>query len=457
MQDESIRITRDELYTPEVERELELARRVRERQPLPPAADSPWRRLLHNSLFHLTVAGFLGAFLSWVILEPYLHDFSAVSGEVTLVNPEPFGVGVPGSVSLTVGKHEVLLIPGVTRAEAGAGGEPAFGSPEAVKSGMCVESVGSFRDSTTLIALAVRPAPAGTPATMAGGLDDRMNPAAFFLFPLTASLVALCLFLAEGLSSRNWRRTIVRSLTGTGLAVVFSFLSFLPAGAIMITAEKIMDAQATGQPFITVHDLSLTAFAGFVSCRSAAWLCVALAMGLGMNLVRSTRTQLKNTVLGGLMGGALGGAFFDPVSRFLQGTSLFQGADLSRAVGLAAVGLSIGFFVALSERLTREAWVKVRTGPLAGKSFVLYRTPTLIGSSPKADIYLFKDAGIAPEHAALHRVGDAWELEDLGSPGGTTASGRSVRRLRLRSGEQLCIGSTVLEFEERLKILPENQ
>ncbi|MBP7868266.1 MAG: FHA domain-containing protein [Acidobacteria bacterium] len=457
MQDEPIRITREDLYTAEVERDLELSRRLRERQVLPPVADSGWRRLIHDSLFHLTLAGLLGAFLSWMILEPYLHDFSGVSGEVTLVNPEPFGVGVPGSLSLTVGKHEVLLIPGITRSEAGADGEPALEGPEAFKSGMFVESVGSFRDPTTLIALAVRPAPAGTPTTVAGGLDDRKNAAGFLLFPLTASLVALCLFMAEGLSSRNWRRTIVRSLTGTGLAVVFSLLSFIPAGAIMLIGEQIMETQTAGRTFITVHDLSLPAFAGFVSCRSAAWLCVALAMGLGMNLVRSTRTQLKNTVLGGMMGGALGGAFFDPVSRFLQGGSLFQGADLSRAVGLAAVGLSIGFFVALSERLTREAWVKVRTGPLAGKSFVLYRTPILVGSSPKADIYLFKDAGIAPEHAALHRVGDAWELEDLGSPGGTTASGRPVRRWRLRSGEQLCVGSTVLEFEERLRKAPENQ
>jgi pSer/pThr/pTyr-binding forkhead associated (FHA) protein len=118
-------------------------------------------------------------------------------------------------------------------------------------------------------------------------------------------------------------------------------------------------------------------------------------------------------------------------------------------VGVMAIGVSIGVFLALLERLTREAWVRVRTGPLAGKSFVLYRTPTVVGSSPSSDIYLFKDAAIDAHHASIHRVGDAFEIEDRGSREGTTVGGQKVRRRRLRSGDAIGIGGTVLEFEER--------
>ena len=118
---------------------------------------------------------------------------------------------------------------------------------------------------------------------------------------------------------------------------------------------------------------------------------------------------------------------------------------------MMAVGLCIGLFVALIERLARVAWVKVRTGPLAGKAFVLYKTPTTVGSSADCDIYLFKDAEIDPEHVRLHRVGSHFELEDMGSRAGTLIDNRNVRRRRLVSGDQITIGNTVLEFEERAK------
>jgi hypothetical protein len=172
-----------------------------------------------------------------------------------------------------------------------------------------------------------------------------------------------------------------------------------------------------------------------------------------MNLVRSTRTQLRNSVIGGALGGALGGLFFDPIDRFF-GSSMFAGSGTSRLVGLLAVGLSIGILVALVERLARDAWLRVRTGPLAGKSFILYKTPTIIGNSPQSDVYLYKDAEIDPSHASIHRVGTSYEIEDMGTRMGTSVGGNKVRRRRLMSGDQIVIGSTILDFEERQKRTP---
>ena len=107
--------------------------------------------------------------------------------------------------------------------------------------------------------------------------------------------------------------------------------------------------------------------------------------------------------------------------------------------------------MALVDQLAREAWLRVRTGPLAGKSFVLYKTPTTVGSSPSADVYLFKDAAIDPDHIAIHRVGNRYEIEDLGTRSGTQVGGQAIRRQRLNSGDQITLGATVLEFEERAK------
>jgi hypothetical protein len=170
-----------------------------------------------------------------------------------------------------------------------------------------------------------------------------------------------------------------------------------------------------------------------------------------MNLARSTKAQLRNCVVGGALGGAVGGAFFDPINRFASGASAFTGAGASRLVGMMAVGVCVGVFVSLVERLAREAWVRVRTGPLAGKSFILYKTRTLLGSVPQADIYLFKDAELEATHAAIHRAGNVYEIEDLSARAGVLIAGRRFARRRLTSGDQVVLGSTVLEFEERTK------
>ena len=172
-------------------------------------------------------------------------------------------------------------------------------------------------------------------------------------------------------------------------------------------------------------------------------------MGLGMNLARATRAPLRNSVVGGALGGAFGGLFFDPIDRFFM-TSVFSGGGSSRLVGLLAVGLSIGIFVALVERLARDAWLRVRTGPLAGKSFILYKTPTILGSAPQSDVYLYKDADIDGSHVAIHRVGSTYEIEDLGSRTGTTVAAGGAPA-PVVSGDQIVVGSTILDFEERQK------
>ena len=86
------------------------------------------------------------------------------------------------------------------------------------------------------------------------------------------------------------------------------------------------------------------------------------------------------------------------------------------------------------------------TGPLAGKQFVLHRNPTVIGSSPKADIYLFKDEAIEPSHALIHNRGGRFEIEDQNTPDGTYVNSIPVKRQILKSGDQIVIGKMLLEF-----------
>ncbi|HET7501238.1 MAG TPA: hypothetical protein VFK02_09560, partial [Kofleriaceae bacterium] len=377
MSEEQIRIGREELFDPAVDKALARERQGRERIIADTPPVSPVRRLLFNSMFYLPLAAVLAAFVAWRVLDPRMVDTPTVSGEIMLVNTDPFD-GHDGVVALTVGSNEILVNTSRVVLEPGAHGEPRFASADALKVGDRIEVTG-IEDGRRLMAIAIRPTDSAEPR------GEVVKPAWPFrvLFPFTAMLIALGLLLAEGLTTRNWIRMIERSLLGSFLAALFAVLAFFPAGAIWQISDAVLNAEVRSHPdllFVTVKEISGVSFILFIACRSAAWACIGAATGLGMNLVRSTRTQLRNSVIGGALGGALGGLFFDPIDRFF-GSSLFTGSGTSRMVGLLAVGLSIGLFVALVERLARDAWLRVRTGPLAGKSFILYKTPTIIGNT----------------------------------------------------------------------------
>ena len=138
---------------------------------------------------------------------------------------------------------------------------------------------------------------------------------------------------------------------------------------------------------------------------------------------------------------------FDPISLVLV-TADGQ-ATYSRAVGFLTIGCLVGLFVGLVEGWTKTAWLLMRKGPLAGKQFILFKDVTVLGSSPKADIYLFKDDAIEPRHALISNRGGRFEIEDCNTPDGTYVNGIPVTRHVLQPGDQIVLGKTVLEFSIR--------
>ena len=79
----------------------------------------------------------------------------------------------------------------------------------------------------------------------------------------------------------------------------------------------------------------------------------------------------------------------------------------------------------------------------------LYKNPTVLGSSPKCEIYLFKDEAIEPKHAAIHTYGTRYEIEDMDTPAGTFVNGMRITRQPLKNGDRIYLGETVLDFSER--------
>ena len=281
-------------------------------------------------------------------------------------------------------------------------------------------------------------------------LDDASESHGAFLlvFPMMAGLIVLFVLLADAIASRRFISNIGRWAGSIGFTLLFSVLSFVPIG-LVFQGFKVLPSP----PDITqAYDITLWPapfFIGFTIIRSLGWAIFGAALGFGMNVIKSTKAQRRASVMGGTVGGVLGGLLFDPINRFLI-PSVEQG-DVMRLVGFCVVGLCVGIFVALSERLGRDGWIRVLTGPLRGKAFILYHNPTVIGASPTANIYLFKDPKIAPEHVALQRVGNGYELIQSRGDAPVSVNNLPVHRRRLVSGDQIIVGDTILLFEERAK------
>ena len=97
---DKLTIERDELFGDDIDRALATRRAALGSSAPPPPPISKFRRVLYSNLFYFPAAAFLGALLSWLILEPDLQDMPVVAGQVDLVNEEPFNA--EGYTSFTI-------------------------------------------------------------------------------------------------------------------------------------------------------------------------------------------------------------------------------------------------------------------------------------------------------------------------------------------------------------------
>jgi hypothetical protein len=272
--------------------------------------------------------------------------------------------------------------------------------------------------------------------------EDAFSVVELLIFPVVAASIGLFLGASEGIICRNFGRAVKCGAVGTGVGFVGGLLAVIPTEIIFQLMTSIAvglesDPQPDGMP----TGLALLVF---MMGRAMAWSIAAIPAGMGQGIALGERKVILNGVVGAMLGGLVGGLLFDPIYMLL--TSDADEATLSRAVGFASIGLFVGLFVGLVEGWTKTAWLLMQKGPLAGKQFILYRDTTVLGSSPKADVYLFKDDAIEPRHATITNRAGRFEIEDCGTPDGTYVNGIPVTHARLNDGDQIVLGKTVLEF-----------
>jgi hypothetical protein len=173
------------------------------------------------------------------------------------------------------------------------------------------------------------------------------------------------------------------------------------------------------------------------------WGVLGLFLTIGTGLVMRSLKKFAIGLAGGLVGGLIGGAIYDPIVHYSDKP------ELGKLVALIAIGVIAGVATGLIEHAAKSGWVRVITGLIAGKQFILYRNPTFIGSGPDCQIYLFKDDKVGRRHAAIHLIPGGFELEDLPLGAPTIVNGRPTKRARLRHGDRIAIGATTFLFQEK--------
>lgn len=87
----------------------------------------------------------------------------------------------------------------------------------------------------------------------------------------------------------------------------------------------------------------------------------------------------------------------------------------------------------------------IKTGEKKGKSYPIGDKVVLIGRDSSSTITL-PDKKVSRRHASISPRGAEFLIEDLGSVNGTMVNNRPVRRQTLTPGDEIRIGSTLLEF-----------
>lgn len=247
-------------------------------------------------------------------------------------------------------------------------------------------------------------------------------------FGVIGLALSLALAIADSVVSRNWRGVLTNSSLGMLLG--------LGGGvAVGLFINRFYNWLGGG---VDTSDLTKQVIA-----RSIGWAVLGLFLAIAPGILLRSWKRLGIGLAGGFLGGLVGGLLFDAIAQ------VTSSVVLSRFVAIVSIGLVTGAATGLLESVAKTGWLRIVAGLIAGKQFILYRNPTIIGSSPQCEIYLFKDPQISPRHAALHIVRGGFELEDLQSATGTFVNDRLVSRCRLHAGDRIRIGQTTCQFEQK--------
>jgi hypothetical protein len=453
----SIQITHDEAMSSHVDDLLQRQRGLRGESPL---ARDHGRRWYYQNWFVLMIVGGAAAFGAWALLEPFFDDYQYIQGTIDNINPNDvpgqialggnqfFEIRLPIRGSLSLKGQEIWIYDELLEVHPDGSMTPLDPGELRVgqQLGLYVQYEAVGPNGVAIAVYAVRDPQPQSPERAAmslGQLESRTTAAAMLLFAVVGGLIGLALGAADGIVCRLLRRALLAGGIGLLVGFIGGFVSGIIANLAYAPLNQLAMEQAEG-----ISDLSPFGFAVQMTGRGLAWMLAGMAMGLGQGIALRSKRLILYGFLGGIVGGLLGGLLFDPIDLLLLGGDRVS-AHWSRMIGITVVGMGVGAMIGIVELLARDAWLRMAEGPLAGKEFLVFKDTMQVGSSPRADIYLFNDPEVAGFHATIRSVGDHYEIENTSKEFPAEVNGRRFQHTRLRHGDRITIGGTVFVYQQR--------
>jgi hypothetical protein len=175
--------------------------------------------------------------------------------------------------------------------------------------------------------------------------------------------------------------------------------------------------------------------------RAIGWGVLGVFVGASEGVRAMSSKKITVGVLGGLLGGLAGGAVLE-YSRLL-----FPSLALSRLLGLVVLGLAIGFFYGLIEQGLSSGVMRILTGELKGKEFLINQGRMRIGRSKRNEIALPSYQDLADFQAQVRVKKGETYLVNLESKLAVLVNEEKIQEHKLKLGDVIKIGSAKIFYK----------
>ena len=257
-------------------------------------------------------------------------------------------------------------------------------------------------------------------------------PGGYLLLSVTEGAVlglffGFCFGTAEGILLSDRRRGIHGGLSGAAVGCGAGIL-------VVIIIQAVLTALINTGIFTSNTAENLILPVG----RALGWMLLGAAVGAIEGIRSRSLNRTLIGITGGLSGGFAGGAVLEFAGSFWN--SGFAG----RGLGFLLMGGSIGLFYSLFEAVKSFGMLKILTGPLRGKEYVLNMKKTLIGSSKRSAAGLDEYSGLEKNHAVFISGRDEVIIES--AEGEVLVNDEKTDRKRLQYEDVIQIGSVKLLY-----------
>jgi hypothetical protein len=232
---------------------------------------------------------------------------------------------------------------------------------------------------------------------------------------------------AEGIMFSDIKRSIRGGLTGAVLGLAGGIGAVILAQGLLYW---IGNAELLASSFT---DSFLTPIS-----RALGWGLLGMIIGSVDGIRSGSAKRIGIGLSGGLLGGLIGGLLLE----FLTG--MWSNSYLVRGIGMVVLGTGIGLFFTVFEYSRAYGRIRILTGALRGKEYLLVMRKTKIGSSPGANISLGDYTGVVKNHAVLTANRDGVIIKD--NKGAVLVNDQPVVTNELKYEDVIQIGDAKLFY-----------